>query len=99
MNRMLFCSSALFCCITLPIIFCGRVIVSAQEQTVAPPTALPAAALEKDTAKDPASVPEGINDRFKDPDLNVDEWLDRFEVESHEVYGARDAVLRAYRIG
>ncbi len=30
-------------------------------------------------------VPEGINDNFKNPDLDVDEWLERFEVESREV--------------
>lgn len=45
-----------------------------------------------------AEVPEGINDRFKDPELNVDEWLARFEVESREVYAARDAVLQACRV-
>lgn len=40
-------------------------------------------------------VPEGINDRFKDPALNVDEWLARFEVESREVYAAREQILQA----
>ncbi|MEZ6089071.1 MAG: methyltransferase domain-containing protein [Pirellulaceae bacterium] len=48
-----------------------------------------------ESANSPSTVPEGINDKFKDPELNVDEWLERFEVESREVYGARDAVLRA----
>lgn len=43
-------------------------------------------------------VPEGINDRFKDPELDVDEWLDRFEVESREVYAARTAVMAACEI-
>lgn len=43
-------------------------------------------------------VPDGINDRFKDPDLKVDEWLQRFEVESREVYAARDQVLKACEI-
>ena len=38
-------------------------------------------------------VPQGINDRFKDPALNVDEWLGRFEVESREVYAARKQIL------
>ncbi|EMB18484.1 methyltransferase domain-containing protein, partial [Rhodopirellula europaea] len=47
------------------------------------------------TAVTAPPVPEGINDKFKDPDLNVDEWLDRFEVESREVYAARDEVLKA----
>ncbi|WDQ17136.1 class I SAM-dependent methyltransferase [Rhodopirellula sp. P2] len=40
-------------------------------------------------------IPDGINDKFKDPELNVDEWLERFEVESREVYGARKQVLQA----
>ena len=42
-----------------------------------------------------SKVPEGINDRFKDPQMDVDEWIGRFEVESREVYAARDEVLRA----
>jgi ubiquinone/menaquinone biosynthesis C-methylase UbiE len=48
----------------------------------------------------PASkqVPAGINDNFKDPELNVDQWLERFEVESREVYAAREAVLKACAI-
>ncbi|EMI52510.1 methyltransferase type 11 [Rhodopirellula sallentina SM41] len=44
------------------------------------------------------AVPAGINDKFKDPELNVDEWLQRFEVESREVYGARKEVLQACEI-
>lgn len=44
------------------------------------------------------TLPEGINDGFKDPELKVDEWLQRFEVESREVYGAREAVLKACQI-
>ena len=43
-------------------------------------------------------VPKGINDKFKNPDLDVSEWLDRFEVESREVYAAREAVLTACEI-
>jgi cytochrome c/protein-L-isoaspartate O-methyltransferase len=40
-------------------------------------------------------VPAGINDGFKSPDLKIDEWLEKFEVESREVYAARDEVLKA----
>lgn len=50
------------------------------------------------TTEETATVPAGINDRFKDPELNVDEWLERFEVESREVYGAREQVLQACAI-
>jgi ubiquinone/menaquinone biosynthesis C-methylase UbiE len=45
-----------------------------------------------------AEVPEGINDRFKDPELNVDEWVERFEMESREVFGARKRVLEVCEI-
>lgn len=41
------------------------------------------------------SVRPGINDRFLDPNLNVDEWIGRFEVESREVFAARKEVLKA----
>lgn len=58
--------------------------VSGQETATAPPES--------------AVVPDGINDRFKDPELNVDEWLSRFEVESREVYSAREAVLKACQV-
>lgn len=54
-------------------------------------------------AKDPAAAPEtsvrpGINERFVDPELEVDDWLQRFEVESREVFHARDAVLMACKV-
>ena len=41
------------------------------------------------------SVKPGINDRFKDPELDVSQYLQRFEVESREVYASRAAVLSA----
>ncbi len=41
------------------------------------------------------SVKQGINDSFTDPDLDVDEFIARFEVESREVYAARRDVLAA----
>lgn len=37
----------------------------------------------------------GINDNFIDPSLDVDEWIARFEVESREVFAARERVLAA----
>ncbi len=40
----------------------------------------------------------GINDSFLDPDLQVDKFIERFELESREVYAAREAVLRACKI-
>ncbi len=45
--------------------------------------------------KKPAGASPDINSRFLDPELDVDQWIERFEVESREVYAARDEVLRA----
>lgn len=41
------------------------------------------------------SVKPGINEKFLDPDLKVDDWLKRFEVESREVFVGRREVLAA----
>ena len=41
------------------------------------------------------SVRPGINAKFLDPDLKVDDWLKRFEVESREVFLHRHRILEA----
>ncbi|MFC7339593.1 class I SAM-dependent methyltransferase [Haloferula chungangensis] len=41
------------------------------------------------------SVKPGINTRYLDPELQVDEWLKRFEVESREVFHKREEILKA----
>lgn len=41
------------------------------------------------------SVRPGINDRFKAKEMNIEEWLGRFEIESREVFSARKQVLQA----
>ena len=46
----------------------------------------------------PTSVKPGINSKFTDPELNVDEWIARFEVESREVYQARTEIMKAMAI-
>ena len=43
----------------------------------------------------PTGAPPDLNSKFVDPDLDVDAWIERFEVESREVYAMRDEVLRA----
>ena len=40
-----------------------------------------------------ASVKPGINNQFKNADLNVDRMVKRFELESREVYLAREAIV------
>ena len=40
-------------------------------------------------------VPTGINKTFLSPDLDPKEWMQRFEIESREVYAARDQVVAA----
>ena len=39
------------------------------------------------------SAKPGINDRFLDPDLKVEEWVERFEVESREVFRSRSDIV------
>ena len=46
----------------------------------------------------PTSVKPGINSTFIDPDLNVDDWIARFEVESREVFQARSEIMKAMAI-
>lgn len=40
------------------------------------------------------SVKPGINEKFLDPELKVDEWIERFEVESREVFRARSEIVK-----
>ena len=58
----------------------------------------PAALLAQTTTTPEESVKPGINDRFVDPELDVQEWLGRFEIESREVFAAREQVLRACKL-
>jgi hypothetical protein len=37
-----------------------------------------------------ASVKPGINDKFLDPKLNVEEWTKKFETESREIFHQRE---------
>lgn len=41
------------------------------------------------------SVRPGINESFLDPELDIDRFIGRFEVESREVFSSRQAVLEA----
>ncbi len=44
------------------------------------------------------SVKPGINDPYRNPDLQVEEWTSRFEVESREVYASRAAIVEALNL-
>lgn len=52
------------------------------------------AASETNASETKQSVKPGINDRFLDPNLDIQEWIDRFEVESREVFRARGEIMR-----
>jgi ubiquinone/menaquinone biosynthesis C-methylase UbiE len=41
------------------------------------------------------SVKPGINEPFLDPNLDVAQWIDRFEVESREIFHARASIVKA----
>lgn len=69
---------------------------------LAPVSLLLAASLligqETKKPKGEQSVKPGINERFLDPELQVDDWLKRFEVESRETFHERDKVIEACKI-
>ena len=48
-----------------------------------------------DAPLQPASVRPGINANFLRADMNIEEWLGRFEVESREIFASRKATLQA----
>lgn len=41
------------------------------------------------------SNPEDLNRQFKTPDLNVEQWVERFENEGREIYEHRENIVRA----
>lgn len=66
---------------------------------LAPVSLLMAASLltgqESASPKVEESVKPGINEKFLDPELQVDDWLKRFEVESRETFHERDTIIKA----
>jgi ubiquinone/menaquinone biosynthesis C-methylase UbiE len=42
-----------------------------------------------------ASVKPGINDKFLDPKLNIEEWTKKFETESREIFHQREKIVAA----
>ena len=54
----------------------------------------PAATADDHAAPEPSVAP-GANDRFLEQDLDVDEWVERFEGEAREIAVHRDAIVKA----
>jgi ubiquinone/menaquinone biosynthesis C-methylase UbiE len=44
------------------------------------------------------NLPSGINDSFLDPNMNVEDFIKRFEVESREVFACREQILSAIQL-
>ena len=44
------------------------------------------------------NIPSGINDSFLDPNMNVEQFIKRFEVESREVFACRAQILEAIQL-
>lgn len=65
------------------------------EQTASPKAAPDQEKPATDEQKQSATIPDGINDSFLDPDLDPSEWVNRFEIESREVFAARGSILKA----
>ncbi len=60
-----------------------------------PSLAWAAPSTQTDPAQSTESVKPGINAPYLDPELDIDEWIGRFEVESREVYRHRKPILEA----
>lgn len=52
----------------------------------------------KEKEKRADNLPSGINDSFLDPNMNVDDFIKRFEVESREVFACREQILAALQL-
>jgi len=63
-------------------------------QDASPPASPASDRQSADDGQARESVAPGINKNFLDPELDVQEWVERFEVESREVYHAREEVMR-----
>ena len=54
--------------------------------------------IKRNQSEQEESVKPGINDSFMDPDMNVDDYLRLFEVESREVYFNRNEIVAAANV-
>lgn len=56
------------------------------------------AAAQPETGKAEASVKPGINAEFLEPNLDISQWVERFEGEGREIYVKRQAIVQAAKI-
>jgi ubiquinone/menaquinone biosynthesis C-methylase UbiE len=83
---------------SLLVIAVGSLSATSWGQTV---TLEPAATAEEGTqtvgneAARADNLPTGINDSFLDPDMKVEDFIKRFEIESREVFACRQQILEA----
>ncbi|WP_442508913.1 class I SAM-dependent methyltransferase [Novipirellula sp. SH528] len=90
MKRFVLLSLSLFIVLT-------PITLMAQTATISEPaTEQSAAAGTSGDAK--KSINPGINEGFLDPKMDVQAWVERFEVESREVYQARDAIMSQLKL-
>jgi SAM-dependent methyltransferase len=55
-------------------------------------------ALDPSPTASESSVRPGINERFLSEDLEIDEWVARFEVESREIFSERKRIVESLRL-
>ncbi len=61
------------------------------------PTQLEKATQTEETDR-AANLPAGINDSFLDPEMKVEDFIKRFEIESREVFACRNQILAAVQL-
>lgn len=54
--------------------------------------------VEAPTGAERSAVPEDINERFLDPDADPEDWKNRFEVESREIFSSRKKIVEALHL-
>ncbi|MCA9131867.1 MAG: methyltransferase domain-containing protein [Planctomycetales bacterium] len=74
----------------LPLLLLAVVVASGGTAQGQVATAEPAARAE--------NLPKGINDSFLDPEMKVEDYVNRFETESREVFACRQQILAAVHL-
>lgn len=75
----------------LGVVLLGASAGRAQEATPSDPS-------QTQETKRAENLPTGINDSFLDPEMDVEQFVKRFEVESREVFACREQILASLQI-